>query len=90
MIKYYNNPFKAVADVHPEGDDIFLLRYILSFKGYNENSEEALRTAIKWRKDNAEIIKKLKEGGNPPKNDIIKKYMVIFHTYYDLLFLIYI
>ena len=40
---------ELVREIYPDGDDIFLLRYILSFKGPTNEAVEAVRVAVEWR-----------------------------------------
>jgi len=63
----------------PQYDDIWLLRYVLSFPVAQERIE-ALRKGIAWREANAEMLADAAAGRPPPCNSVIGAYQVAgFH-----------
>eukprot|EP00009_Paramoeba_aestuarina_P013379 CAMPEP_0201540466 /NCGR_PEP_ID=MMETSP0161_2-20130828/70959_1 /ASSEMBLY_ACC=CAM_ASM_000251 /TAXON_ID=180227 /ORGANISM="Neoparamoeba aestuarina, Strain SoJaBio B1-5/56/2" /LENGTH=220 /DNA_ID=CAMNT_0047947937 /DNA_START=835 /DNA_END=1494 /DNA_ORIENTATION=- len=66
-----------VSENPEELDDIFLLRYLLSFPN-NEACIEAIRSAVKYRKENASWLASAKEGDRTkaPDYDELKIHMI--------------
>jgi len=50
----------------PEADDVWLLRYALSFKGRDVEAIQAAQRALEWRKAHADLVKAAKERSPPP------------------------
>ncbi len=57
-------------------DDIWLLRYCLSFVGKPARQESAARSCIAWRAKNAELLTAAKEGRPLPTDAVIKIHCV--------------
>ncbi|KAJ1640045.1 hypothetical protein T492DRAFT_898883 [Pavlovales sp. CCMP2436] len=51
----------CAAFLRPEHDDLFILRYVLSFKGDVPKSATAIQHAIVWRRDNAATLARIDE-----------------------------
>lgn len=84
LLQSHADDIKAVAerlsDVLPADgcDDVFLLRYILSFKNASTKElDETLRYSIQWRKDNADILKSIQNGGIIPNETLINQFQVV-------------
>ena len=56
-------------------DDIWLLRYVLSFDILSERVD-AIKKSIKWRSENAEMLADAAAGRPAPHHDIVKPYLV--------------
>ena len=84
LLQSHADDIKAAAerlsDVLPANgcDDVFLLRYILSFKNASTKElDETLRYSIQWRKDNADILKSIQNGGIIPNETHINQFQVV-------------
>jgi len=47
--------------LRPDHDDLFVLRYVLSFKGDVQKTASAIKSAIEWRRDNAHTLARIDE-----------------------------
>ena len=56
-------------------DDIWLLRYVLSFDKIDERIDAANK-CIKWRNENAEMLADAAAGRPAPHHDIVKPYLI--------------
>lgn len=53
---------------HPEfADDVWLLRYVLSYKDDAAGATSAARQAIKWRQENASLVETARQRRPPPE-----------------------
>jgi hypothetical protein len=66
----------------PETDQVWLLRYILSYKSADA-AEEACKFSINWLKENADQITALKAGEKPHLADVITRYQVVGEHKYN-------
>ncbi|KAJ1555036.1 hypothetical protein HK096_010029 [Nowakowskiella sp. JEL0078] len=68
---------QLIDETPEEFDDIFLLRFILSNLNDISICESNIRATIKWRLDNADILKSVRKTGKPPSDEIIGPYAVM-------------
>ena len=61
----------------PDVDDVFILRYLISYRNNVPQAEEAIRFACKFRKENASWLRSARDGDRTkaPNHDILKRHM---------------
>lgn len=70
---------ECAALLRPEHDDLFVLRYVLSFKGDSQKAAGAIKSAIEWRRENAHILLRIDELQGEVRK-IIPTGMLPWHT----------
>jgi hypothetical protein len=70
---------RIAADLPPEWDDIWLLRYVLSFPDGDECAAK-VRECVAWRSKNASMLADAAAGRPPPFAEVISQY--IFQGYH--------
>ena len=71
-----NRTHDALSKDPASYDDIFLLRYVLSYmkRGGLDAAEVAIRKTIIWRTENSALLEKVVSTGKAPHEDIILKF----------------
>ena len=80
LLQEHATEVQALADrlkdiLTAEYDNVWLLRYILSFKTAAE-AEEPCRFTIQWRQDNQLDLERIRNGEKPPFADVIQQFQV--------------